>query len=401
MGRPKNSQPAYLEHKPSGQARVRIAGVDLYLGKHNSPESWQAYHSLLADLAAGRKPEGKGAQKKTASQGLTVAEFVERYNDWAATYYSKNELCRIKSAVRPLLLMYGLTLVEDFSPLKLQKTIERLCDDGDNREPVKTAGFRQLTRQTVNAYLVVLKRLFKWGVSQELVSNAVYQSLCTVNGIRRGRGELSSKTREAKKILPVSEDDIEIVLQNLNQPEIAAMIQVQLLCGMRPDEVTIMRPRDIDRTRKVWSYVPATHKQAWRDQEKEILIGPKAQKILADWLKDRKADEYLFSPRIAAARWNKAQRGNRKGSIKMAELRPPRQHYDDETYGRAVARACRRAEIDVWTPNRLRHNAATTIRAEFGVEDAGIVLGHKKANTAEIYAAKNRKRYEEVISKVG
>ena len=50
-------------------------------------------------------------------------------------------------------------------------------------------------------------------------------------------------------------------------PQIAAMIQLQRLTGMRPDEATIMRPCDIDRTDEIWLYVPQGHKMEWRDIE--------------------------------------------------------------------------------------------------------------------------------------
>jgi hypothetical protein len=40
--------PAYLLHKPSGQARVRINGKDHYLGPHGSPESKDRWQNLPA-----------------------------------------------------------------------------------------------------------------------------------------------------------------------------------------------------------------------------------------------------------------------------------------------------------------------------------------------------------------
>lgn len=39
-------------HKPSGCARVRIQGKDLYLGPYGDPETLQRYSRLLAELAA-------------------------------------------------------------------------------------------------------------------------------------------------------------------------------------------------------------------------------------------------------------------------------------------------------------------------------------------------------------
>jgi site-specific recombinase XerD len=49
----------------------------------------------------------------------------------------------------------------------------------------------------------------------------------------------------------------------------------------------------------------------------------------------------------------------------------------------------------------LRHNAGTKVRAKFGAEAAQLVLGHQNLSTTEIYAEKDRKRYEEIIKEIG
>jgi integrase len=54
-----------------------------------------------------------------------------------------------------------------------------------------------------------------------------------------------------------------------------------------------------------------------------------------------------------------------------------------------------------WFPHQLRHNAATSLRKEFGVEVARIILGHATAFTTEIYAEADRLQAMEVIAKVG
>jgi integrase len=54
-----------------------------------------------------------------------------------------------------------------------------------------------------------------------------------------------------------------------------------------------------------------------------------------------------------------------------------------------------------WHPGQLRHNAATWLRKEFGVELARIILGHATAFTTEIYAEADRQQAMEVVGKVG
>jgi hypothetical protein len=81
--------PGYLLHKPTGYARVRIAGKDIYLGKFDSPESREAYHRLIAEwLQTGEIP-AKPVEPKlaAASAGPTINEFLVRYWAHCKTYY--------------------------------------------------------------------------------------------------------------------------------------------------------------------------------------------------------------------------------------------------------------------------------------------------------------------------
>jgi len=176
-----------------------------------------------------------------------------------------------------------------------------------------------------------------------------------------------------------------------------------------------MRPCDIDRTGKVWQYRPTTHKTEHHDHDRVIHIGPEAQKILIPMLADRPPDAFVFSPLDGTVRMSTSARRTR---------------YTPKTFHRAITRACddaspppdkiarrtvkaegrkrRRSETTAehrkrigedgwkalqdwrrdhrWHPHQLRHNAATTIRKEFGIELARIILGHKSAGITEVYA---------------
>lgn len=55
MPRPKSLIPAYLLHKPTGQARVRINGKDFYLGPYGSDESRRKYGELIASPIGTRR----------------------------------------------------------------------------------------------------------------------------------------------------------------------------------------------------------------------------------------------------------------------------------------------------------------------------------------------------------
>jgi integrase len=54
-----------------------------------------------------------------------------------------------------------------------------------------------------------------------------------------------------------------------------------------------------------------------------------------------------------------------------------------------------------WHPHQLRHNAATFLRQEFGVEAARLILGHRSVAVTELYAELNHNKAVEIIAKVG
>ncbi len=62
---------------------------------------------------------------------------------------------------------------------------------------------------------------------------------------------------------------------------------------------------------------------------------------------------------------------------------------------------CKKNSIPNWSLNQLRHNAATMLRREFGMDVAKVVLGHSDIKTTEIYAEADVIRARKAIEKVG
>jgi hypothetical protein len=179
------------------------------------------------------------------------------------------------------------------------------------------------------------------------------------------------------------------------RPQVAAMVRLQRLTGMRPGEVVIMRGIDLETTGKVWVYRPGSdqgehgaHKTAHRGQDRVILIGPRGQDVLRPWLRLNRT-EYLFQPKEARLQWEAEKRPARKTPLYPSTLkkqrkknpkRRPGERYTGSTYANAVAKAVlaaqrRRAvalyregrltlrqavvqairEVPHWHPNQLRH----------------------------------------------
>ena len=64
-------------------------------------------------------------------------------------------------------------------------------------------------------------------------------------------------------------------------------------------------------------------------------------------------------------------------------------------------RAYGKAGVPVCTPHRLRHNAATRARKDFGLEAAQVLLGHARADVTQLYAERDEFRAKAVVEKSG
>jgi integrase len=221
--------------------------------------------------------------------------------------------------------------------------------------------------------------------------------------LKRGR----SKAKEPKGVSAVPVEDVQKTLPFLPRP-IAALVQIQLLTGCRTEEVLSIRACELLPGVPNWEYRPGWHKNAWREQQPAILIGPRAQAILHEFLRPE-TQEYVFSPRHVV-RWHHARRSQKWKSrptpseLARRRIEPGRDHgqrYSRRSYRQAIVRACLKAGIQAWTPSQLRHIAATLIRARFGLEAAQTVLGHAKADVAQVYAERDLARALSVVAEIG
>jgi integrase len=391
--------PSYRLHKPSGQAIVVIRGKTIYLGRHGSLESKAEYNRVLAEWlaqgAGGPPPGARASSESKPGADLTVSELILEFWAFAKDYYRKNgqptsQVEQIKHSLRPLRQLYGHTAAKDFGPLALKAV----------RQEFVNAGF---CRDEINRKTQKIVRLFKWAVANEKVPPSVHHGLKAVEGLKKGRCEV----RESKPVKPVPDQFVDAVLPHVTR-QVAAMIQLQRLTGMRPGEVVIMRTMDINTSGPIWEYRPDSHKTEHYGKDRVIFIGPKAQEVLKPWLRTDLAS-YLFSPResmseraieLRKARKTKvqpSQRNRRKRDPKRA----PAEKYRVTGYALAIRRACDKAAVPRWAPNLLRHSAATRLRREFGLDVAKAVLGHSNVLPTQLYAEQDQAAAAEAMLKIG
>jgi integrase len=397
--------PKYRHYRPKNLAVVRIDGRDHYLGRYDSPESREAYHRLLAEHAAGSRPAAPAPTPRRTPASLTINQLVNAYRQHAEGYYVRDgkqtkELADMRYACRPLRELYGSTLVADFGPLALKAVRQHMI------------GVENLSRGVANHRTNRIKRVFKWGVSEELVPSAIFEGLRTVDGLRFGR----CNARETEPVKPVPWAYVEPVVAAVSAP-VAAMIRLQCLTAMRPCEVVQMRAAEIDMSGDVWLYEPLDHKNRWRGHQRLIPLGPKAQDIIRPFL-DLKTNAFLFSPQEAERRRNELRRATRKTPMtpsqrkrkrKKSPKRAKRERYDVDAYRRAITYGVEKVnrkrpadqQIPHWFPLQLRHARATEVRKTFGLEGAQVLLGHARADVTQVYAERNAHAALRIAREIG
>jgi integrase len=402
MPRPANYVASYRKHKPSGQAVVTLNSKDFYLGPYESDSSRREYDRLIAEWTA-------NGRLITSSDGLvdrSINFVLNLFWDHVEKHYRHpdglptSEVNNFKLSIDPLKQLYGHTLAKSFGPLEFKAVRQTMIDKG-------------LRRGVINQRMGRIRRAFRWAVENALVPPSVYHGLQAVRGLQRGRSEAVEST----PVRPVPANFLRAVEPHVSK-QVAAMVRLQELSGMRPGEVVAMRPCDIVRARKTWEYYPSSHKTEHMGHKRVIYLGPKAQKILKRWLR-RAPEAYLFSPIEAEVARNGKRRKKRQTPMtpsqssrkpKANPKRPRRDHYTVGSYRRAIQYGIEKANKDItdpakevprWHPHRIRHSTATRLRKTFGIDGARVVLGHRSPQITETYAELDGARASRIMSRVG
>ncbi|WP_439630865.1 tyrosine-type recombinase/integrase [Gemmata sp.] len=451
MARPRNHVPTYRLHRQSGQAVVTLSDGgrrrDVLLGRYGSPESKLEYHRVITDL---QRLPAAAVLAKPAAANLTVNEILLAYLRWAATHYRHpdgtptGEVSNIKRAVAPVRELHGHTPAAEFGPRALAAVRQNMIGRG-------------WCRSLVNHHADRIKRVFKWATAEELVPVAVYQSLRTLAGLRRGRTE----AREAEPVRPADPAHVEACLPHFSR-HLRAVVELLRCTGARPGEMCRLTVGEIDRRGEVWVYRPGRHKTAYHGRARAVHLGPKARAVLAAFLvndhpppagwegvdpeTDRTgrlamADAYqeagrdrdaallrdvarpvvlvagcvvdpaapVFSPAREREERNARVRLKRKSKVppsqvrrkKAAPKRAPSAEYSTHALTHAARVAAGKAGVPVWSPNQIRHAFATEVRHGFGLEAAQVLLGHARADVTQVYAERDAALAARVAAEIG
>ena len=343
----KNRLPAYTRHKATGQARVCIKGKDFYLGPYGSVESRLKYAEILKKLAVGL-PVGSPivdpfAKRGSADPGPTINELAVAFLKHCDSFYRKAgkrtaEYDCCKGAIRPLTRLFGSTPANTFGPAALKATRQKMLDSG------------KMCREYCNKSVGRIRRMFKWGVENELVSATVLAGLNAVQPLRQGhldafdhpsRGRIDQTTLDAVRAAVTDQT--------------RDMIDLAILTGCRPGELVSLTASMIDkRDPTAWVAVLDDHKTKHMGKVRALAFGPKSQEILKRHLPND-PQERLF-PMLR------------------------------ETFSNRLKLACDNLGLPRFTGHWLRHTAATEIRQTHGLDGVQASLGHSSASMSDHYA---------------
>ena len=302
--------------------------------------------------------------------------------------------------LKPLRVLYGMTLVTEFGPMSLKTVRQSFVND-------------KICRNEINKRTRRIVRLFKWGVAEELVPAAVHQALKTVEGLKRG----SVAVRESKPVKPVPDQFVDAI-QPFTSRQVWAMIQLQRLTGARPGEVCCMRTCDFNMSGDIWEYTPERHKTQNHGKARTIYVGARAQEVLRPWLRTE-LERYLFSPTEAEAERREQQRRVRKSKVQPSQenrtkRRPklqPGDHYTTGTYFQAIGYAIKRLNRDRRERERTRDPIVASAPASPQLRDRDptaawarrcrVLLGHSSPVVTEVYAELDQAKAIDALSRSG
>lgn len=374
-------------------------------------EAQAEYDRLIAEWISGGRKLLVGV-----SGPLTVGELCDAYARYAAETFIKagrptSTMHKVNRAVY-LLERAGFAdhTASHFTPPDLRHFQHWLA-----RHPSQ-----RWTRSTINEYVRTVIAMFRWAVGEGWLEETVHRALEAIGPLRKGRAipGASKPLRDPRRVQPVDEAAYKAARARM-RPMLAAMVEFHRATGMRPGALLAMRGRDVkptsDKSVMAYNVPPEAYKLDHLDEMDEsdriVYIGPRAWKIVKPWLPSD-PDDFVWSPRRSEMERRAQRRAERETPMydsHQPELRKKRRgsidrvgdRYSVDTYRRAITRACEAAGVEPWSPNQLRHTAATEIADRLTLDSARVVLGHHDIKTTMRYAKPREKKAIKAVKRIG
>jgi len=367
-------------------------------GRWGSSEAQEAYNRFRISLLEGNLPVPAKKEVKLPAEKavmdysgvvLTVAELVEQFFDYLDKRgLPDRERSHWVRALGFLVDSCAIVPVDRFSRKNLHSVRNKMVE------------VKSLCRGMINKYVRLIVRVFDWGVDWELVPEEIVGSISRIKGLREG--EFGVRDNPPREHVP---DPVVARTLPYCTPTESAMIQVERLTGMRPEELCLMTVGNFDRPAgsDLWYYRLDKHKTVKKTGKRIIVLGKPEQELIAPYLVGKKPENAIFSPRTSDRERKMENRANRKTKVPPSQKERDKRNakkpsnvgefYCPDSYRRAITYAIKRANRDLpadaklpsWTPYQLRHGAATAARKKYGRDGAKALLGHVSGDVTDRY----------------
>ncbi|MDE2104065.1 MAG: tyrosine-type recombinase/integrase [Patescibacteria group bacterium] len=331
-------------YQTRGQERMKVwrggRRVDVLLGPAGSEEARLAYARIIQEITVG---DGQLLPVKQ----IRVAEVMDSFLRMESGRYSQGEKSKIKRAIGTAVDLYGPVPAEEFRAMSLRACMSKWAEEGINRA-------------YINQLALVVRRIWRWAASMDLVPATLVAQLGTVPGLRKGQGAVE----DYEPVGPCDLRDVERTLPFFDR-KFADLIRLLTVTGARPGEMAALTPEDVDRDwrtiegQKVWLFRLDEHKTAWQGGLRWIPLVPAAQEILLPHLQ------------CPPSNWCFPNRDGKRIEACGVSSR--------------VRTACAKAGTK-WHAHQIRHAVATQLQIQMSREDARCVLGHATLSMTARYA---------------
>ncbi len=286
--------PKYLKNTVSRRngdrvdyAYTRVDGDRVPLGRYGDPDGWARFERIRDEWIA------KNADRTPVGpDGLTVAELAER---WLDHEKARADAGRIdpktyaagRAIAEAVVAEHAGMPVIRFGPKALKDIQARLIV---TRCKVTHGRYRDagepptLSRAEVNRRVNGIRRLFRWGVSEELVPPAVLASLEAVAGLRAG------EARDNPPRQPANPEHVRALVAELDargHHGPARVLELLRWTGCRPDEACTLTAADVVETRHGLELHIRKHKtRKTTEADRIVPLNATAAAIVRDALAD-------------------------------------------------------------------------------------------------------------------
>ncbi len=383
--------PSLRYHKATERAVVRLNGIDHYLGNWETDKksNERQYRKLIADYLS----TGYTDKTMPSETDITVSEFCLLHRNYVNVEFASkpSELSDIKLMMERFRSMFSHQWVKGKKEARLLATINETDVQKFHHSMVKEGLTRGYIKEIMRRFIRMWRKAKRYVPDRNYLEVKEYHEDCV---------KKSDAGKESRIVLPVDPAVVERTLPFL-PPVVADMVRLHRLLGCRGSELCDLTRGMIDTTPDVNGNIVATlvkHKTARHGHSRKLYFNATAQAILAKYMDDRGAEDYLFSPAESEAVRRKAAHearvtplncGNKPGSKKTRRRKlPPGNKYDRCSYGRAIARACEKNDIPHWSPHQIRHMVGNMIvdHPDGSIELTTAILGHSGGKISERYA---------------